>query len=121
MKRNASNYERNLLRKLWDCGFVAFRIAGSGSSSYPSADIIAIKNEKVYVFEVKTTRSEKIYINPSQMWELERIRESGVKIFIAVRFINKLREWRFIDFSILENNKISLEFAKERGIKLEDL
>ena len=122
MKRNASNYERDLLRRLWDLGFVAFRIAGSGSSSYPSADVIAVKSGKVYVFEVKTTRSNRVYINQSQLWELEKILSEGIDVFVAVRFIGSLREWRLLKLQdVLEHGKVSIELAKEKGMRIEEL
>jgi Holliday junction resolvase len=122
MKRSASNYERDLLRRLWDSGFVAFRIAGSGSSSFPSADIIAIKDKRAYVFEVKTTRGNKIYLNPTQLWELKRISESGAKVFIAVKFIGSNVGWRFFELNnVIENNKIDLERSQKEGKELQEL
>ena len=119
-KRRASNYERELQKKLWEMGFVVFRIAGSGSSPLPAADLIAVRNGKPIVIEVKTTRNGKIYLDKGQLEELKIIQESGIPVYVAVKFIGTKTGWFLFKLDdVLENNKITLERAKKEGYKLE--
>lgn len=115
MKRRGSNVERELQRKLWDKGIVCLRIAGSGSSSYPALDLLALYKGKVFGFEVKSTRLNTIYLKDIQIDELERIRDIGkIKIYIAVKFIG--RKWYFFDLEkVKDNKKIDLERAEKEG------
>jgi hypothetical protein len=56
------NYERELVRKAWEKGWVAIRFAGSGSgaSSYPKSDILILKDTGIFPIEVKTTRPNQL-------------------------------------------------------------
>lgn len=120
-KKLAANYERELQRKFWDNGFVCFRIAGSGSSTLPAADLVAIKNGKTYIIEVKTSRNGSIYLNDTQLRELELIKEVGVEVYIAVKFIGSKKGWILIDLDkVLKDNKLTIERLERDGIKLED-
>ena len=121
-KRKASSYERELQKKLWEMGFVVFRIAGSGSSSLPAADLIAVRDGKPIVIEVKTTRNGKIYIDSRQLEELKTIQESGIPVYVAVKFIGTKTGWFIFKLrDVLENNKITLDRAEKEGYKLETL
>ena len=119
-KRRASSYERELQKKLWEMGFVVFRIAGSGSSPLPAADLIAIRDGKPIVIEVKTTRNGQIYLNRGQLEELKIIQENGIPVYIAVKFIGSKTGWFLFELDkVLKNNKITLERAENEGHALE--
>jgi len=120
-KRKAANYERDLQKKLWDYGFACFRIAGSGSSPLPATDLLAFKNKKVYAIEVKTTRNGIIYLDREQLRELEVIKEAGIEVYIAVKFIGSKKGWMLIELDkVLKDNKLTIERLEKEGIKLED-
>ena len=117
-KKYASNYERELQKKLWENGFICIRVAGSGSSSYPAPDLIVIKNGKVSVIEVKSTRGSAIYLDYSQMDQLKKLEREVNGVFIAVKFIEK--GWYFIELNRLNGtNKIEYTHVSKIGYTFE--
>jgi len=74
-KRLSANVEREILKRIWEYGFAALRIAGSGSTSFPATDIIARLGEDIYIIEVKRTVGEKVYIKEDQIEQLEILKE----------------------------------------------
>lgn len=96
--------ERELVAKLWKMGFAVMRGPASGAkirkSVYP--DVIAIKDRKVFVFEVKTRgKPSSVYIDKNQLNKLLEFarRASGEAIF-AIR-IASLKTWKAIPVSEL--------------------
>jgi len=63
MKRKGSRFERELLNLFWESGFAAIRVAGSGSSSNPSPDLVAGNGKKFYAVEVKMRKNLPLYIS----------------------------------------------------------
>lgn len=51
---DGAKYERELESRLWNEGWASFRVAGSGTVRHESADIIAVRNNRVLLFEVKS-------------------------------------------------------------------
>ncbi len=90
--------ERELVLLLWRLGFAVIRAPASGArirrADYP--DIVAIKNGKVAVFEVKSRRNVgTIYINKEQLRKLREFSErAGGRAYIAVRIPHK--GWKFV-------------------------
>jgi len=127
--------ERELVATLWRLGFAVMRAPASGArikrADYP--DIVAIKDGKVLVLEVKR-RSEvaNIYIDSEQYSKLMNFaKRAGGKAYIAIKI--PYREWVFIDASKLErlssgkyrvskediNNGLRLgDVLKQLGIKV---
>lgn len=94
-KRKGINCERELVHKLWDLGFGAVRIAGSGCTQTPSADIVAGKSGKVYTIECKSSKSENFYLKKevvSQLLEFSK-RFDSIPL-IGIRFKNQ--DWAFL-------------------------
>lgn len=54
MVPKGTNYENELERRLWKEGWASFRVAGSGTVSHESADVVAQKDGKLIMFEVKS-------------------------------------------------------------------
>lgn len=126
--KKAFERERDLARKFWKLGFAVVRGPASGAKVkrlvYP--DLIAIKNGKIYVFEIKTReKEENIYLEKYQVEKLKEFtRRSGGRAFIAVKIINKT-DWIFIPLEMLEEiesgrYKIDRKIFSE-GLKIEDL
>ena len=65
MNRNAkgTNAERELVRLFNELGWGCIRIAGSGSSKYPSPDILAGNALRRIAVECKTTKDNKKYFS----------------------------------------------------------
>ena len=52
------NAERELIHLFWSSGWSAVRIAGSGSSHYPSPDLIASNIARKLAIEAKVTKDK---------------------------------------------------------------
>jgi len=92
--------ERELVKKFSEKGWIAFRIAGSGRlNALP--DVLAMKDGKIYAFQCKSTKNEKIYLNE----EYEKFKHfyeiSKAECFFAVKFEKK--KTRFYKFSDVKN------------------
>ncbi len=93
-KRKGSSYERELLSLLHDSGFSGVRVAGSGSSKFPSPDIVAGRSGSVFAIEVKATSSDFVYISNDQIGQLLGFASNfGCSPLIGVKFIGF--GWRF--------------------------
>ena len=91
--------ERELARILWKNGFAVMRAPASGAKAkrvrYP--DLVALKNGRIFVMEVKTRdKPGTIYIDKHQVEKVREfcLRANGVG-FIAVKIMDG-RGWRFI-------------------------
>lgn len=123
-KGKGINAERELIKLLWEKGFSACRVAGSGASRYPSPDIIAGNAVRKLAIECKTSSEESRYIPKDALEQLRVFSQSfGAEPWIAIRFAKN--NWLFISLDDLEdtgnNFSISLENAKKKGFLLEEL
>ena len=123
VKQKGINAERELVHKFWSNGWCAHRIAGSGSSRYPSPDIIAAKEKRMVAVEVKSTKNDKRYFSEEDIKQIEVFSEMfGAEAWIALKFIRK--DWFFIKTGELNKTKkgfcASLELAKKKGLVFEE-
>ena len=99
--------ERELVTTLWRLGFAVMRAPASGAkirkADYP--DIVAIKDGKVAVFEVKSRKkSTPIYLEGEQVKKLRTFAErAGGISYIAVKIPRK--GWKFIKAEELTQTK----------------
>ncbi len=115
-KSKGSNAERELLLALYDLGFAVSRVAGSGCSTLPTPDIIAIKKKKIIAIECKTKKGEYLNISDSQIQELITWESlSCCKAYVAWRLSKN--NWYFIHISML--NKTNKAYAIKRKEILE--
>lgn len=88
-RRRGLSAERELAQKLWKMGFAVVRGPASGArikrGAYP--DLVAIKDSKVFVFEVKKRKElETLYIDRNQLEKLlEFARRAGGEPLLAVK------------------------------------
>lgn len=100
-RRRGFQKERDLVRKLWEMGFATIRAPASGAKARKTyqPDIIAAKDNKIFVIEVKTRRSsDTVYIDQYQVQKVEEwVKRAGTNArgFIAVYFDRK-QGWRFV-------------------------
>jgi Holliday junction resolvase len=121
-KKKGSNAERELLFMLYDKGFATARVAGSGSSTLPTPDIIAIRNNIGFAIECKTKAGEYLNIRPEQITELETWEKlSKNKAFVAWRLGKN--EWYFLHYTKMNKTKkaysIKREEIKEKGMNFD--
>lgn len=123
-KSKGINAERELIHKFWDCGWAAIRVAGSGSSKYPSPDVIASNNKRIIGLECKAINANKKYFPKTEIFELEKFcRIFGSESWIGIKFDRT--EWFFLPVDELEDVGktllISKEFAFSKGRKFDEL
>ena len=123
-KSKGINAERDLIHKFWANGWAALRVAGSGSSKYPSPDVLAGNNIRKLAIECKVTKDESRYLTKDEINDLKEFsRLFGAESWIAIKFNQK--GWYFLtidDLKETENNYcVNFEIAKNKGIILEEL
>jgi holliday junction resolvase Hjr len=124
-KAKGSKGERELVKffnELTD--FSAIRVAGSGSSQYPSPDILAGNAMRRLAIECKVTKEKKKYFSNKEIAELHTFsRKFGAESWVAVQFAGE--EWYFLMLEDLEdtgnNWAVSVEMAKRRGLTKDEL
>ncbi len=95
--------ERVLANKLWELGFAVIRggASGSGVRRRFTPDIIAMRNGKILVLEVKYRSKEEPI--PIERLRIEKLldfaRRAGGEVYIAVKYGKK--KWKFIHVSYL--------------------
>lgn len=124
MKAKGSNAERELIRLFWENGFAAVRAAGSGSTRFPSPDIIVSNKLKILAIECKATKGLKQYLSQEDIDQLLIFSKTfGAQPWIGVRF-NILR-WYFLAIEDLEKTPtgfvITINNAKNKGLLFEEL
>ncbi len=125
LKSKGIDAERELIHKFWAAeGWAAIRIAGSGSSRYPSTDILAGNRARKLAVECKSTKSSLIYLPKEEISQLKIFGDRfGAELWIGARFNNN--PWYFMSLDDLKetdkNFAISLEQAKNKGLLFEEL
>lgn len=122
-KSKGINAERELIHFFYDNDWSAIRVAGSGSSQYPSPDLLVGNDKDVLAFEVKISRKKKKYINKKEIEELVEFATGfGAKPLIAMKF--NYNPWYIMETEELKKTGacylISLEKLKENGTKMTD-
>jgi holliday junction resolvase Hjr len=123
-KSRGIGFERELVHLLQDNNFAAIRVAGSGCTVTPSADILSGNGQKVFCFECKSSSSDVIYISKQSIEDfLEFSYRFGAQPFIAVRFLRE--QWRFLHPQDIPQTTVNVvinkKFAFDRGFILDDL
>ncbi len=92
--RKGAEAERELIHRLFDAGFAVVRVAGSGKSSLPAPDILALSPQKKFAIEVKAWASDQLSISKPQMLELaDWCHRAGVTPLVAWKVP---RNWFFL-------------------------
>lgn len=103
MKSKGSNAERELVQMFNGIGWAAIRVAGSGSSRFPSPDVLASNGSKVLAVECKSTKSKYQYLELSQLRQLKQFAKVfSAEPWIAVKFSTN---WRFFKPEDLSQTK----------------
>ncbi|MBT3298672.1 Holliday junction resolvase [archaeon] len=123
-KAKGSNAERELIKLLHENNWSAVRIAGSGSSKYPSPDVLAGNGYRRIAIECKTTKDKKKYLSRDEISQLKIFANNfGAEAWIALKFPGK--EWIFFMIEDLEEKEnsylASLELANIKGLNLQEI
>lgn len=116
--------ERELVKFFNEVGWGCIRIAGSGSSRYPSPDILAGNAIRRLAIECKVTKDKNKYFLPEEVEQLRTFSQNfGAEAWIGIKFSGE--PWYFLMLEDLENTGVnfgaSIELAKRRGLTKEEL
>ena len=123
-KAKGTKGERELIKLFNESGWSAIRAAGSGSQVYPSPDLLVGNAIRRLAIECKVTKNKKKYFQLEEIEQLKTFsRNFGAESWICVKFPQE--KWFFIILEDLEctgkNHGISLEQAKLKGLRIEEL
>ena len=124
-KAKGINAERDLVHKFWATQeWTAIRVAGSGSSRYPSPDVIAGNRLRKLAIECKVSSEDKKYFSYDEIDQLKQYCDLfGAEPWIAIR-LNR-SSWHFLTLEDIEKTNngyvISSEIASRRGLLFEEL
>lgn len=118
-KKKGIRAERELVHMFNKMGWVACRIAGSGSSNYLSPDLIVAKEGRILAIESRTVNNTRIYINEEKRNHLKEFaRRGGFEGWFAIRFDRE--GWFFVPTEDVKS-KHTLEELKISGKKFEEV
>ncbi|MBI4147372.1 Holliday junction resolvase [Candidatus Woesearchaeota archaeon] len=123
-KAKGTKGERELVKVFNENDWVCIRAAGSGSSRYPSPDVLAGNAMRRVAIECKVTADTKKYLLDEEIEQLRTFANKfGAEAWIGVRFPSE--PWYFFMLEDIEQTgkswAISLELAKRKGLKIEEL
>ncbi|MCC7574696.1 Holliday junction resolvase [Candidatus Woesearchaeota archaeon] len=124
LKSKGINAERDLVHKFWEFGWACIRVAGSGSSKYPSPDLLAGNNLRKFAIETKTTSGTNQYFSKKEIIELKDFAgRFGAESWVAIKF--KGCSWFFLSLEdLVETGKgfsASKSLCERRGLLFEEL
>ena len=124
LKSKGINAERELVHKFWSVNWACLRIAGSGSSRYPSPDILVGNKLRRLAIECKVTKEQKKYFEKNSVEALRKFADVfGAEPWVAIKF--KGSDWLFVSTNDLDEKGrtfvIDKESAQRKGLLFEEL
>ncbi len=115
--------ERDLIHKFWAEGWASLRVAGSGSSQYPSPDVLASNNVRKLAIEAKITTATSKNFPKEEIESLRFFAEKfGAEPWIAIRFYRE--PWKFYTLEDLHATPGGFSVRqedKDKGLSFEEL
>ena len=123
-KAKGTKGENQLVKFFNENNFSCIRSAGSGSSKYPSPDILAGNAIRRLAIECKVTKDKKKYFHSQEIEQLKKFSQSfGAESWVGVQFAGE--SWYFLMLEDLKDTGkcwlADLETAKRRGLTKEEL
>lgn len=123
-KAKGTRGERELVKLFNEAGWGCIRIAGSGSSRYPSPDILAGNAIRRLAIECKVTAENKKYFPDDEIEQLRTFSQKfGAESWIGIHFPGE--KWYFLMLEDLERTgscwAASLDAAKRKGLTIQEL
>ena len=107
--------EREIIHALWALDWAAHRIAGSGSSKYPSPDIIAGNGGRILAIECKVCNAQAQYFSKMEIEQLgEFAKKFGAEPYVAVKFSRI--GWFFLNPLHLKETPQSFVLSRESAM-----
>jgi holliday junction resolvase Hjr len=122
-KSKGINGERELVHMFWSIGWACLRIAGSGSSKYPSPDVLVGNKVRRLAIECKVTKANSKYFDKIEIESLKEFANIfGAEPWLAIKFNSQ--DWLFIsteDLKITEKGfSTSSDHARSVGLLFEE-
>lgn len=118
--------ENELIHKFWESeSWVCVRVAGSGSTKYPSPDLLASRGDKKIVMEVKVVSDVKKYFSRQEIRDLNYFAEKfGAESWVGVKFEGN--QWFFmpaieLEMTKSENYVATLIDMKRKGFSFDEM
>ena len=116
-KAKGTRGERELVKFFNDAGWACIRAPRSGSSSYPSPDILAGNAIRRVAIECKMTKEKKKYFDNAEIAQLQEFSQKfGAESWVGVKFGRE--QWYFMMLEDLENTgncfAASFELSKHK-------
>jgi Holliday junction resolvase len=124
-KAKGTAAENELIKYFWDEQWCCVRVAGSGSTQFPSPDLLAGNSHRKIVMEVKVVNGVKKYFTRREIKDLEYFAQHfGAEAWVGVKF--QEGQWYFIPTSELsqtksENYVIDLVTMKKQGFTFKEM
>ncbi|MBI2141265.1 Holliday junction resolvase [Candidatus Woesearchaeota archaeon] len=123
-KAKGSNSERELIHLFWSKGWASIRAAGSGSSHYPSPDILASNAARTLAIECKSSGELSRHLQKGQVEDLVKFAKLfGAEPWIGARF--NAMKWAFFTPDDLKKTgsgfSVSVRMIREKGLTFEQL
>ena len=123
-KAKGANAERELVHLFWKAGWAALRVAGSGSSHYPSPDLLASNATRVLAIECKSSGELSRHLQKGQVNDLMAFAKGfGAEPWIGARFNDM--EWAFFSPDDLKKTgagfSVSVRMVRQKGLTFEQL
>ena len=123
-KSKGINAERELIHMFWEKGWAAIRVAGSGSTKYPSVDIVAGNKIRKLAIECKAVKDDKKYFDKGEIEQIKLFSETfGAESWLAIRFDRK--KWYFVMLEDLKETKegysTNIEELKNKGLLFDEV
>lgn len=123
-KAKGTGAERELVRLLWQNNWAAIRVAGSGSSRFPSPDILAGKGKRKIAIESKITKTTRQYFSKKEIEELNEFSTIfGAEPWVGIKFKNK--NWKFLTLEDLKDTGaqfgVTSTTAELKGLTFEEV
>ncbi|MBU0757827.1 MAG: Holliday junction resolvase [Nanoarchaeota archaeon] len=119
-KAKGTKGEREIVNLFWETGkWGCVRVAGSGSTHFPSADILASNRERVVAIECKITKENNKYFPKKEIAQLKNFAfYFGAEPWVSVKFGTS--EWFFLVPEDMEETKqgysINKKTAETKGL-----
>jgi len=123
-KSKGINAERELIHLFWKYKWAACRVAGSGSSRYPSPDVLAGNGARQLAIECKASKNSSKYLTSKEIMELREFSILyGAEAWVGIRF-DKM-EWYFLALDELKKTgksySATVDLVKRKALTFEEL
>ncbi len=123
LKSRGINAERELVHRFWAAGWACIRVAGSGSSKYPSPDLLVGNARRKLAIECKLTSDTSKYFDKKEIADLRTFATTfGAESWVGVKME---KQWSFLNLEDLKETPAGYVANKDiislKGLTFEDL